>query len=58
MIVLYLYIGVLLSNEKEGTTDTYNEIAKSTKLYVEPKKSETKFRNRQSEQVLPMRGRN
>lgn len=57
MIVLYLYIGVLLSNEKEGTTDTY-EIAKSTKLYVEPKKSETKFRNRQSEQVLPMRGRN
>lgn len=58
LIVLYLYIGVLLSNEKERTTDTYNETAKSTKLYVEPRKSETIFRNRQSEQVLPMRGRN
>ena len=39
-IVLYLYTGVLLRNEKELTTDKY-KIAKSPKLYVVPKKSET-----------------
>lgn len=41
--------------KKEWTTDAY-KMAKSPKLYVEPKKSETKLWNRQSEQGLPLGG--
>lgn len=46
-IVVSVYIGVVLSSKKERTTNIYNKTAKSPKLHVEPKKSETKLRNRQ-----------
>lgn len=47
---------MLLNNKKKLTTDKYNKMAKLPKLYVEPKKSEIKFRNRQIRTAIASEG--